>query len=252
MLKHLYRIIEKNDSPSGRAFDYVIVALIISNIISVVLQSYESIYSAHKTLFDTFELVSVIIFSLEYLLRLIVSPYRYSEKYHPKNLIRYVFSFSSLIDLLAIIPYYMPLLISFDLRALRIVRLFRLLRVLKLTRYLKALEIIKQVLIDKKAELIMSTLLLAVVVFFSGSLMYFSENEAQPTKFPNIIESTFWSIRTMIFLGFEGQMPITSGGAFFGTITVLFGLCWITLPISILSSGFIEAVGRRNKKKESE
>lgn len=246
MLLKLFRLVEKNDTFSGKLFDRIIVSLIVINVIGVVLQSYNEIYKAYKPVFEFVEFWSVAIFTVEYLLRLLVSPFRYSNIYHPKYILKYVFSFSSFIDLLAILPFYLPLLFAFDLRVLRIVRLFRLLRVLKLTRYVKALELIILVFKKKRAELIMSSFFLTIVVFFSGTLMYFSENEVQPNSFPNIVESTAWSIKTMIFLGYDGPSPKTDIGNVFGMLTVLMGLGWITLPISILSSGFIETVGEKD------
>lgn len=148
----------------------------------------------------------------------------------------------AIIDILAILPFYLPMLLKFDFRLFRILRVFRLLRVLKFKRYSKALDIITSVFKNKKAELLLSTLILTIMIFFAGSLMYYAENETQPESFPNIIESASWSIKTMVFLGYNDSEPLTPFGSIMGMIIVVLGLGWLTLPISILSSGFIEEI----------
>ena len=173
---------------------------------------------------------------------MISSPYRYSDTYITDKILKYVVSPMALVDLLAILPFYLPLFIKFDFRIFRFLRLFRLLRILKVSRYTKALEMIKNVFIKKKAELILSSALLIIMVFFCGSLIYFSENSAQPENFPNIIESVKWTISTMVFLGYDNVAPITRIGKVLGMLIVVMGLGWLTLPISVLSSGFIEDV----------
>lgn len=138
--------------------------------------------------------------------------------------------------------------LRFDFRIFRIMRIFRLLRVLKIKRYSKALDLITLVFKKKRAELLLSSFILIVLIFFAGSLMYYAENEVQPNNFPNIIESVRWSIKTMIFLGYADSEPLTSFGSVLGMIIVVLGLGWLTLPVSILSSGFIEEVQSKEIK----
>ena len=247
-MKKLYRYLEKNDTPLGMIMDYVIVVLILLNILAVIFQSFDKIDSIYTNYFNIFEVISVIIFTIEFVLRVIVSPYRFSSKYEPKYIIKYIFSFSAFIDILAIIPFYLPLLSNFDLRFLRSIRLFRLFRILKLTRYIKAVELIKNVFWKRRAELLISTCFLLVIVFFLGTFIYYAENNSQPIVFSNILKSISWTINTMVFLGYEEYPPISELGKALGMITVFLGLGWITLPISILSSGFLEEISEQKKK----
>jgi len=154
----------------------------------------------------------------------------------------------AIIDLLAIFPFYLPFVFKFDFRIFRFLRIFRLLRVLKITRYSKALDLIICVFKKKKAELVLSTFILMVLIFFAGSLMYFAENSGQPEEFPNIIDSVKWAIQTMVFLGYNKVEPLSPIGNVLGMIIVVLGLGWLTLPISVLSSGFIEQVKKDNNK----
>jgi voltage-gated potassium channel len=245
-MKKLFQIMEQNDTRLGKAVDFSLLVLIVLNICFVVIDSFSEIHQKYLLQINIFEIFSVSVFSIEYVLRLICSPYRYSEKYNPLNILRYMFSPMAIIDLLAIVPFYLPAIIPYDLRFIRILRLFRLIRVLKIKRYSKAIDLISTVLLKKKMELFLSSFILMIMIFLSGSLMYFLENDIQPNVFPNIIESVKWSIKTMVFLGFEAQ-PLSIGGNILGMITVVLGLGWLTLPISIISAGFIEKINEKEK-----
>ena len=239
---------EKNDTKLGKLIDSFLVILIILNIILVILDSYGEVRSIFRIFISFFENTSVLIFTIEYLLRVIISPYKYKETYKAVYIVRYIVSPLALIDLLAILPFYLPLIIRFDFRIFRMLRIFRLLRVLKIKRYSKALDLITLVFKKKRAELLLSSFILLVMIFFAGSLMYYAENEIQPNNFPNIIESVRWSIKTMIFLGYSETEPLTTFGSILGMTIVVLGLGWLTLPISILSSGFIEEVQSEESK----
>jgi len=217
-------------------------------VLLVILDSYGSIREKYKSVISVFEITSVIVFTIEYILRMLCGPYRYSDKYEKIRIFRYVISPMAIIDLLAILPFYLPLVFVFDFRIFRFLRIFRLLRVLKIGRYSKALELIINVFRRKKAELLLSSFILVILIFFAGSLMYFAENSTQPEDFPNIIDSVKWAINTMVFLGYDDVVPLSPIGNILGMIIVVLGLGWLTLPISVLSSGFIEQLENGNKK----
>ncbi len=160
-----------------------IVTLILLNIIAVIIETVESLYGPYQSHFDAFEQFSVAVFSLEYLLRFWSCTS--SEKYrHPiKGRIQYLFSTGSLIDLVAILPFYLPLITQVDLRFIRILRLLRFVRFLKLSRYLNASKVIRRVLASKKEELVISLFITISLVIVAASIMYFAEHEAQPKKF---------------------------------------------------------------------
>lgn len=244
-MKKLYELFEGH-SKLSKILNSAIALLIILNILSVIIESYQSIYQKYNRAFYSFEVFSIIVFSIEYILRLLCSPYKYSNKYDLKKITRYFLSPLAIIDLLSILPFYLPLLIRMDLRFIRIVRVFRLIRILKIKRYSKSIDIIVKVLRKKRTDLVMTIVIITILILMSGSIVYYAENELQPDKFPNIIDSSYWALRTMVFLGYDTP-PISVIGKIVGIITTILGLGWIAMPISIISSGFIEEIEHKKE-----
>jgi len=239
-MKKVYDLFN-GDSKISTIINKGIFALISLNIMAVIIDSYKSVNGILEIFLAYFEIFSIIIFSLEYILRVLSSPYKYGNTYKFTNIIRYVLTPLALIDLLSILPFYIPVIIKCDLRFIRIIRVFRLIRVLKIKRYSKSIDLISRVLVKKRTDLIMTIIVIGIMILMSGSIMYFIENEVQPEVFPNIIDSSIWSLRTMVFLGYD-TAPVTFLGQMIGIITTLLGLGWIAMPISIISSGFIEEI----------
>jgi voltage-gated potassium channel len=239
-MKKIYELFEGH-SIKSKVINSSIAALIVLNIIAVILDSFSSISTRYSAILNIFEAISIIVFSIEYVLRIISSPYKNKDSFDIKLVLKYIISPLALIDLLSILPFYLPLLFKMDLRFIRIIRVFRLVRVLKIKRYSKSLDIIAKVLYKKRTDLILTIVIIGILILMSGSIMYYVENEYQPNVFPNIIESSFWSLKTMVFLGYEVP-PISNMGKFIGLITTLLGLGWIAMPISIISSGFVEEI----------
>ena len=247
MLRKLHELVD-GDTKAARFLNCCTATLIIINIVCVILESYTSIYTKYYTIFHVIEIYSIIRFSIEYILRAIVAPYNYdSEKYNPVYIIKYIVSPMAIIDLLSVLPFYLPIVFSFDLRIIRIFRVFRLIRILKIQRYSKSLDLITRVLKSKKTDLIMTLIVIFIMLLLCGSIMYYTENDIQPEVFPNIVESTIWALKTMVFLGYE-IAPVTLIGKIFGILITLLGLGWIALPISIISSGFVEELHKDKPK----
>ena len=214
--------------------DYFLIFLIIFNIICLGFETDKTIYLAHKTFFTKVELISVIIFTVEYILRLLSI-----DKF--KN----IFQPLMLIDLFAILPFYLPLC-RLDLRILRIFRLFRILRIFKLARYFEALQMIGKVIYRKRVELISILGILIFLIFLSSFLMFYAESEAQPEAFHNILDTFWWSIVTFTTVGYGDVYPITAIGKILSAIIVLIGIMLFALPTSILTAEFLNEF--RNKK----
>jgi voltage-gated potassium channel len=244
MLK-IYNILEGH-SKRSQIINSSIAVLIVLNIVAVILDSYKSINNKYSVLFNYFETGSIVIFSIEYILRVISSPCRYDGKYNPLRIIKYLISPLAIIDLLSILPFYLPLIFKLDLRFIRITRVVRLIRILKIKRYSKSLDTIIRVFKSRKTDLVMTIFVIGILIILSGSLMYYLENEIQPELFPNIIDSALWSLKTMVFLGYENP-PMSELGKLIGLLITFLGLGWIAMPISIISSGFVEEI---NKQKE--
>lgn len=239
----------KEGDSASRYFDIFIVTLIILNVFALILETVKSIHELMPEFFYWFEFVSVIIFTIEYLLRIwsgvVVSGYRSPIK----GRIKYMLKPMLIIDLLAILPFYLPFL-EIDLRSIRAIRLFRIFRLAKLSRYSQALRLIKKILSNKKAELIVTTTILLLLLLFSSSLMYFAENKAQPNVFSSIPHSMWWAVATLTTVGYGDAYPVTALGKFLASIIAILGIGMFALPTGILGSAFVEEVQQKQREKE--
>lgn len=247
--QRVYEIISKaeNGDHASALFDWSIMILIALSIITIILDSFQSIHEQYSPLFQVIEIVTVIVFTLEYILRIWTADLLYPETKHPY--LKYCFSFMAMIDLLAILPFYLPFF-SADLRFLRMMRLFRLfrlLRVLKLGRYFDALQVIIKVIRTSGPQLIMSVVVCFFVMLFSAIIMYEVENPVQPDQFPNVLASLWWAICTLTTVGYGDIYPITGVGKFFASIISLVGIGIIAIPTGIIAAGFTQAIRKDEK-----
>ena len=230
-------------------FIKLIYGLIILNVIAIILESYEGIRIPYSHSLRIFEIFSVLIFTIEYLLRLWTSDLENNLNGNSiKKRLKFVLSTYGLIDLIAILPFYLPFIIPFDLRALRILRLFRLLRVFKLGRYSKSLKTISSVLKETKSDLAITLFVAFILLTLSSTLMCYVENEAQPEKFASIGHAFWWAIATLTTVGYGDVYPITAIGKVLSAIIALIGIGFVALPTGIISSAFIEKL-RINKER---
>ncbi len=248
--KRIFKIIEKaeNNDIASKIFDISIIILIVLNVFAIILQSFKDIADSYYGLFRFFEIFSVIIFSIEILLRIITCDLKFPEKRWFLSFIKYSFSFMAIIDLLAILPFYLPILIPIDLRFLRVLRLTRILRILKVNRYSKSLDLIGKVLYKKKYELLVTIFITSILLLLASSMMYYLENDAQPDSFPNIIASFWWAIATLTTVGYGDVYPITILGKITSGIIALLGIGLVALPTGIISSGFMEIISEEKEK----
>lgn len=232
----------------SRIFDITLITLIITNVMSVILDSVPKIHQQWGDELFIFEALSILIFTLEYIARswsCVVDP-QYSKPIIGR--IRFAFRPLSIIDLVAIIPFYLPLL-GVDLRVIRIFRLLRLVRILKLARYSKAFGLISDVLREKREELILTMVLLIFVLIVSASLMYYAEHEAQPENFSSIPAAIWWSVVTLTTVGYGDVYPMTNAGRVIGGVIAIIGIGIVALPAGIISAGFVDAI--QNTKKDN-
>ena len=249
--KRIFEILEpaENEDFQSKCFETFIIILIIANILSVILESFAEIKAKYEEWFALFELISVIIFTVEYSLRLITAVHKHPESNVLKAITKYVISPMAIIDLLAILPFYIPLLIKVDLRFLRILRLTRLLRILKVNRYSKSLQLLSRVLKRKKEELVVTIFVTMILMLLAASIMYHVESYMQPDAFPNIMASFWWAIATLTTVGYGDVYPITVLGKTLAGIIALLGIGLVALPTGIISSGFIEEFNEERIKK---
>ncbi len=238
-----------NSSPQppyiARVFELFIISLILLNAVAIVLESFAPLYAAYKTYFFYFELVSVIIFTIEYLLRIAIADLSYPASSYFRSVWRFMKSWSGLIDLLAIIPFYLPLLI--DLRFVRTLRMMRLLRLLKLSRYSRAFSLISKVIKETRQELNISIFITMILLFFAATLMYYIENAVQPEAFPNIPATLWWAVATLTTVGYGDVYPVTPLGKILSGIIALLGIGIVALPTGIISAAFLNQLDELKK-----
>lgn len=220
----LKNIIENSDSKSGRIFDFTIQFLIIVSLISFTLETIPNLSEQTKFWLNFIEILCVVIFSIEYILRLFFSDKK----------LKFVFSFYGLIDLFAILPFYISS--GIDLRSIRIFRLFRLFRAFKLFRYSKALQRFKDAFNSVKAELVLFVVATLFLLYVSSVGIYYFENEAQPENFSSIFHCLWWAVATLTTVGYGDVYPITIGGRIFTSIVVLIGIGIVAVPTGLIAS----------------
>jgi voltage-gated potassium channel len=234
----------------ARAVRGGIMLLIVLNVTVVVMESIPSVAARHGGFFSAFETFSVIVFTAEYLLRLwsIVEQPRFA---HPVlGRFRYASTFMALVDLVAILPFFLPAVLKVDTRFVRALRLVRLLRVLKLGRNNESFEIYARIFRDKAGDLIAALAMLIMLLLLASSLMYFVEHEAQPKIFATIPDAMWWGIVTMTTIGYGDAYPVTALGKVLGGVVALFGVAFFALPPSILVSGIMEEMQRTKAREE--
>jgi voltage-gated potassium channel len=226
----------------------LLMILIVINSVAVVLETVDELNETYGVLFRSIEIVSVAIFTVEYLLRLWIAPLdaRYRKPWTGR--LRYAISPLALIDLLAILPAFLPLIFPLDLRLVRFLRVIRLFRLFKMSRYVESLDTLDDVVKSKKEELLVTLVMISMLLLIASSLMYVVETEAQPDKFPNIPAAMWWGVATLTTVGYGDVFPITPLGKFFGAIVAFLGIGIFALPTGILASGFADEIRKRREK----
>ena len=230
---------EENDTAS-RAVDICLIVLIAASVLAVVLESIPAFENAYGTQLYWFEVFTIAVFSMEYVLRVwtCVEDSSSASRRPLKTRIRFVFSFHAIIDLLAILPFYLltfGVLGNVDMRFLRSVRL---LRVLKLTRYFATLNMLIIAMKENGRALAASFLILVTIMLLAASGMYYFERASQPVDFGSIPAAMWWAFATLTTVGYGDVTPITVGGKIFGALITVVGIGMVALPTSILASGY--------------
>jgi len=213
--------------------DKFIYVLILLSTLAIILESDQELSKTYHRLFLNFEVISVAIFSLEYIYRTVLNFRR------NKNL-KYNYSFYGLIDLIAVLPFFLPLAFAFDSRALRILRLIRALRVLKVSQHSKAVKHLLQVFKQIKGELTLTFFLSLILIVFSGIVVYYAENPSQPDVFNNIGNSIWWALATLTTVGYGDIYPITVLGKVIASFVAIVGIGLIAIPTGLISATYVD------------
>ena len=235
MIEKLRNIVIKNNTNNGRRFDLFIQSLILLSLVSFSFETLPNLDEGAKEMFNAFEIISVCIFSVEYLLRVFLS----------KNSYKYIFSFFGIIDLLAILPFYLAS--GIDLRSIRIFRLFRLFRVFKLLKYNDALDRVSDAFASVKKELVVFGVATIFLLYVAAVGIYYCENPSQPEQFKSVFHSLWWAVTTLTTVGYGDMYPITVGGKIFTTFVVFIGMGMVAIPTGLLASSFVKTFNDKSR-----
>lgn len=251
--ERIYNLIRDDDENdlASNIFDGIIISLIVINVIMVIVDTFDGLPAWYQSLSDVIEIVSVIIFSIEYLLRVWTSPFKYPEYGPMVARLRYIVSFMAVIDLLAILPFYIPFIIPVDLRVLRALRMVRLLRLFKANRYSNAMKTIGNVFKARASQLVSSFIIIFILMIIASVLMCDAEKAVQPDKFSNAISGLWWAVATFTTVGYGDIYPITTIGKILSGVIAILGIGLVAVPTGIISAGFVESIDEKKKGPEN-
>jgi len=222
--EEIRQVIDSTETLPGRVFTFTIQFLIIVSLVTFSIDTLPDLAPATKAALRLIEVVTVIIFSLEYVLRLVVA----------EKTLKFVFSFYGLVDLAAILPFYIAS--GLDLRAIRVFRLLRLLRILKLLKYNNAINRFRRAFVIAKEELILFGMVAVILLYLSAVGIYYFENSAQPEQFKSVFHSLWWAVTTLTTVGYGDMYPITAGGRLFTFFVLVIGLGIVAVPTGLIAS----------------
>ncbi len=221
-------------------FDYFIITAIVVSIVVTAVQTF-NLPGTLDTALSVIDAVCMIIFTIEYILRVITADYLYPENRFPH--LKYIFSVSAIVDLMSFLPFYFSGLIPPGIVVFRLIRVVRILRLFYINRYSDPMALITGVLKKKASQLLSSLFLVFMLMYASSILMYYAEHEAQPDVFRNAFSGLWWAVSTLSTTGYGDIVPITPLGKALAIIITMLGMCIVAIPTGIITAGFIEAVG---------
>lgn len=239
--KRVFEIIQignQTDIPS-LIFDVFIVFIIVLNIVITFCLTFAQL-ARYAALLQTVELVTIVIFAVEYVLRLWTAQYLYPDMGHGRAKLQFAVSFYGIVDLLTILPYFLPLVFPSGAVAFRMFRVVRILRLFRINAKYDAFHVITTVLKEKRNQLIYSIFLVLVLMMGSSLCMYGLEHEAQPEHFSNAFSGIWWSVSTLLTVGYGDIYPITVGGQIMAIVIAFLGVGMVAIPTGIISAGFVE------------
>jgi len=249
--KRVFEILEfsPREDRVGKAVDVFIITLIVLNICAVIIGTVESISAKYAAAFRIFEVFSIAVFTVEYILRVITCTSENRFKGAVKGRVKFVLTPLAVVDIFAILPFYLPMLFPFDLRIVRALRLYRIFVLFKMARYSSSLRIFGRVMRNKKEELLIAVSIITILIIISASLMYFVEHEVQPEVFSSIPATMYWAVETLTTVGYGDVVPVSILGKFLGSIISILGIGLFAMPAGILAAGFSEEIEKSRKKK---
>lgn len=223
----------------NKILDRIVYGLIIASIIGIVAETH-NISDNARYLLGLFETVTYIAFSIEYI-------YRILQARKGLGVQSYALSFFGIIDLLAILPFFLPFIIAVDARAIRVLRLLRLVNVIKIGRHNRAINTLIKVIRSVRTEVAVTLFASIVVVVFAGILMYYAEHETQPEVFTNMSQSIWWAVATLTTIGYGDIYPVTALGKIIASSLAFVGIGLVAIPAGLISAAYVDEINSQKK-----
>ncbi len=235
---------------ASRAYDYVNVIAILLNLTVSILQTYDNIRELYAPILYAVEIITVVFFVVDYILRLFTARFLHNEKKELRAIRKYVFSFMGIVDLLSFLPYFLPIIFPQGTIAFRMIRIVRIFRLFRINAYNDSLTVITQVLNSKRQQLVSSVFIILVLMVASSLCMYSLEHEAQPEVFSNAFSGLWWATSTLLTIGYGDIYPVTFLGKAFGILISFLGVGMVAIPTGIISAGFVDQYTSIKKRTE--
>lgn len=247
--RRLYHLLESHSGFAPRLINSLLMLLIFANVVAEVVESVEEVANQYAAFFQDFEVISVTIFTVEYLLRLWVAPEnpQFADARFPR--LAFARSGLAIIDILAIAPFYLGMFVDIDGRVLRGLRLFR---VFKLTRYSSSMDLLATVVKKELPSITSALFVMSILIVLAASGIYAVEREVQPDEFSSIPAALWWATVTLTTVGYGDVVPMTVGGRVFGMLLMLTGVGMAALPAGILAAGYSRELQLRREEYEEE
>lgn len=232
------------DDPVNACYDILSTLALLINLFAAFAVTFDSLRAAHGVLLARIEAVTVAFFAVDYVLRLFTANNLYPDLPEWPSLRRYVFSFDGLIDLLSFLPYYLPFFFPAGAAVFRLFRIARIFRLFRINAYYDSLNVITEVIVGKRQQLLSSVFIISVLMLASSLCMYSLEHDAQPDVFKNAFSGIWWSVSTLLTVGYGDIYPITPLGKAMSIFITFLGVLMVAIPTGIISAGFVEQYSR--------
>ena len=250
--KRLFEIIEIGlpGDVASQVYDAFNILSIVINLVVSVMYTFDDLHAKFGPWLVTVEAITVAFFALDYCLRLWTAKFLRPSLSEPKAVLRYVFSFSGLVDLLSFLPYYLPVFFPSGAVAFRMFRVARVFRLFRVNAYYDSLGVITEVISSKRQQLFSSVFILLVLMLASSLCMYSLEHEAQPQVFTNAFSGIWWSVSTLLTIGYGDIYHVTTMGKIFSIFITFLGVGMVAIPTGIISAGFVDQYTRIKRISE--
>ena len=233
-------------------YDIISTAALILNLTVTVLNTYEYMRTNYGYILEGIEAATVGFFALDYILRLYTANLLYPNHDELRSAIKYMLSFSGIVDLWSFLPYYLPTFFPAGAAVFNMFRVARIFRLFRINAYYDSLNVITEVIVSKKQQLLSSVFIILTLMLASSLCMYSLEHEAQPEVFQNAFSGIWWSASTLLTVGYGDIYPVSTAGRIITMISSMFGIAVVALPAGIITAGYMDALNEEKHKDTNE